>query len=73
MKKVYIKTFGCQMNVHDSERMLGILRGEGFVPVDEPEEADLVVFNTCSIRQKAEQKFYSQLGRTKKLKRNNPP
>ncbi len=60
------------MNVHDSERMLGILRGEGFVSVDEPEEADLVVFNTCSIRQKAEQKFYSQLGRTKKLKRNNP-
>ncbi|NOZ25169.1 MAG: tRNA (N6-isopentenyl adenosine(37)-C2)-methylthiotransferase MiaB [Nitrospirae bacterium] len=72
MKKVYIRTFGCQMNVHDSERMLGVLRREGYAPVDAPEEADLIIFNTCSIREKAEQKFYSQLGRTRRLKRDNP-
>ncbi|GBD99742.1 (Dimethylallyl)adenosine tRNA methylthiotransferase MiaB [bacterium BMS3Abin07] len=72
MKKVYIKTFGCQMNVHDSERMLGTLRKEGHVPVNDPGEADLIIFNTCSIRQKAEQKFYSALGRTKHLKKRNP-
>ncbi len=72
MKKVYIKTFGCQMNVHDSERMLGVLLNGGYQPTDEPREADLIIFNTCSIREKAEQKFYSQLGRTKHFKRKNP-
>jgi tRNA-2-methylthio-N6-dimethylallyladenosine synthase len=72
MKKVYIKTFGCQMNVHDTERMLGVLLDSGYQPTDEPREADLIVFNTCSIREKAEQKFYSQLGRTKHFKRKNP-
>ncbi len=72
MKNVYIKTFGCQMNVHDSERMLGLLIEKGYVAVDEPGEADLVLFNTCSIRDKAEQKFYSMLGRLKNLKKKNP-
>jgi len=72
MKRVYIRTFGCQMNVHDSERMLGVLRQEGYAPVDDPLKADLIVFNTCSIREKAEQKFYSLLGRTKTMKRDNP-
>ncbi len=72
MKKVYIKTFGCQMNVHDTERMLGVLLDRGYQPTDEPLEADLIVFNTCSIREKAEQKFYSQLGRTKHFKIKNP-
>ncbi len=72
MKQVYIKTFGCQMNAHDSERVMGLLRKEGYSPVDDPENADLIVFNTCSIRQKAEQKFYSMLGRTKFIKKNNP-
>ncbi len=72
MKKVYIRSWGCQMNAHDSERMLGVLRREGYAPVEAPEEADLIVFNTCSIREKAEQKFYSQLGRTRRLKRRNP-
>jgi tRNA-2-methylthio-N6-dimethylallyladenosine synthase len=70
-KKVYIYTYGCQMNVHDSEKMLGVLTDKGYVVAKEPEKADLIVFNTCAIREKAEQKFYSQLGRTKFLKRKN--
>jgi tRNA-2-methylthio-N6-dimethylallyladenosine synthase len=70
-KRVYIYTYGCQMNVHDSERMLGALTDKGYVLSDEPDEADLIVFNTCAIREKAEQKFYSQLGRTKRLKLKN--
>ena len=57
------------MNVHDSEKMLGILHGQGYATAGSPEDADLIIFNTCAIREKAEQKFYSQLGRTKMLKR----
>ncbi|MEW6214147.1 MAG: tRNA (N6-isopentenyl adenosine(37)-C2)-methylthiotransferase MiaB [Nitrospirota bacterium] len=71
-KTVYIRTFGCQMNVHDSEKMLGILWEDGYLEADDPREADLIIFNTCSIRHKAEQKFYTQLGRTKFLKRKRP-
>ncbi len=72
MKKVYIETWGCQMNFHDSERMLGLLKEQGYQEVDDPREADLILFNTCSIREKAEQKFFSQLGRTKHIKKRNP-
>jgi tRNA-2-methylthio-N6-dimethylallyladenosine synthase len=72
MKKVYIKTFGCQMNFHDSERLLGLLNAQGYCAVEDPRDADLIIFNTCSIREKAEQKFFSQLGRTKHIKRKNP-
>lgn len=68
-RTVYIKTFGCQMNEHDSERILGILSSHGYSEVDEPKKADIVVFNTCAIREKAEQKFLSSLGRIKHLKR----
>jgi tRNA-2-methylthio-N6-dimethylallyladenosine synthase len=71
-KTVYIHTFGCQMNVHDSEKMFGVLGNEGYSPADNPAEADLIIFNTCSIRQKAEQKFYSELGRIKSFKKNRP-
>ena len=71
-KYVYIHTFGCQMNVHDSEKMLGILGKEGYAATDNPVEADLIIFNTCSIRQKAEQKFFSELGRIRSLKRKKP-
>jgi tRNA-2-methylthio-N6-dimethylallyladenosine synthase len=71
-KKVYIHTFGCQMNVHDSEKILGVLEPEGFMQTDNPRSADLIIFNTCSIRQKAEQKFYSELGRIKSYKKFNP-
>jgi tRNA-2-methylthio-N6-dimethylallyladenosine synthase len=70
-KSVFIYTYGCQMNVHDSEKMLGVLTDQGYLASDAPEKADLIVFNTCAIREKAEQKFYSQLGRTKLLKRKN--
>ena len=71
-KAVFIYTYGCQMNVHDSEKMLGVLSKEGYDQAETPEHADLIIFNTCAIRAKAEQKFYSQLGRTKLLKRKRP-
>jgi len=72
MKKgVYIYTYGCQMNVHDSEKMAGKLAAQGYCTVASPADADLIIFNTCAIREKAEQKFYSQLGRTKALKKKN--
>lgn len=70
--KAYIKTFGCQMNVHDSEKIGGILRSEGYELTEERDEADVVIFNTCSIRQKAEQKFLSDLGRMKRAKKLRP-
>lgn len=60
------------MNVHDSEKVLGVLQEEGYSRTDDPRKADLIIFNTCSIRQKAEQKFYTQLGRTKSLKKKKP-
>jgi len=71
-KKFFIETFGCQMNVHDSEKISGVLDREGYCPADSPKESDLIIFNTCSIRQKAEQKFFSRLGRIKDLKKRNP-
>jgi tRNA-2-methylthio-N6-dimethylallyladenosine synthase len=71
-KKVYIHTFGCQMNIHDSEKMLGVLDQEGYTETGDPHDAGLIIFNTCSIRQKAEQKFYSELGRVKAFKKKNP-
>ncbi len=67
-----IQTFGCQMNAHDSDRMAGVLRAAGGVAVDGPEEADLVVFNTCSVREKAEQKLRSEVGKLAPLKRQRP-
>lgn len=72
MAKYYISTFGCQMNVHDSEKMCGILQSEGYLEAESAQDADLVIFNTCSIRQKAEQKFFSELGRIKSLKKKKP-
>ncbi|MEW6571148.1 MAG: tRNA (N6-isopentenyl adenosine(37)-C2)-methylthiotransferase MiaB [Nitrospirota bacterium] len=68
----YIRTFGCQMNVHDSEKLCGIMERKGFLETDNPRNADIIIFNTCSIRQKAEQKFYSELGRVKSCKRRHP-
>jgi tRNA-2-methylthio-N6-dimethylallyladenosine synthase len=67
-----LQTFGCQMNVHDSDRMAGVLRGAGGVAVETAEEADLIVFNTCSVREKAEQKLRSEVGKLAPLKRDNP-
>ena len=67
-KRLFIKTYGCQMNVYDSERMRDVLRPLGYQPVDTAENADLVVLNTCHIREKATEKVYSELGQIKKLK-----
>ena len=67
-KKVFIKTYGCQMNVYDSQRMGDALERDGYVRTGAPDEADLIVLNTCHIREKAAEKVYSELGRLKKLK-----
>ncbi len=64
-KTYYIETFGCQMNVHDSEKVRGVLATREFRQVHSPEEADLILYNTCSIRDKAEQKVFSRLGNIK--------
>jgi tRNA-2-methylthio-N6-dimethylallyladenosine synthase len=67
-KKVYIETYGCQMNEHDSERMLGLLEGFHYFETRDPKQADLILINTCSVREKPEHKVYSALGRFKRLK-----
>lgn len=71
-KRVFIKTWGCQMNEHDGERMAGLLAPMGYVPTTTPEDADLILLNTCSIRDKAEQKVYSDLGRLNAIKAARP-
>jgi len=68
IKRLFIKTYGCQMNVYDSERMADILRPIGYGPADSADGADLVVLNTCHIREKATEKVYSELGRIKRMK-----
>ena len=68
-KKVFIKTFGCQMNEYDSGKMADVLgAAQGYEKTDNPEEADLILFNTCSVREKAQEKVFSDLGRVKHLK-----
>ena len=68
-KKVFIKTFGCQMNEYDSDKMADVLHAaEGYEPTQDVEEADLILFNTCSVREKAQEKVFSDLGRVKHLK-----
>lgn len=69
-RKVWMKTYGCQMNYHDSERIMSHLSGLNFIKTDDQSEADLIIFNTCAVRDLANQKFYSHLGETKKLKTN---
>jgi tRNA-2-methylthio-N6-dimethylallyladenosine synthase len=69
VKKVFVKTFGCQMNEYDSAKMVDVLRAaQGYEPTDDVEQADLVLFNTCSVREKAQEKVFSDLGRVKHLK-----
>ena len=71
--KLYIKTYGCQMNEYDSDKMADVLHAcEGMTQIDRPEEADIILFNTCSIREKAEEKVFSDLGRARALKLLNP-
>jgi tRNA-2-methylthio-N6-dimethylallyladenosine synthase len=72
MKQVYMETFGCQMNVADSDRMEQLLFQSGYVRTPQKEDADLILINTCSIRDKAEHKIYSLLGTIKPLKKDNP-
>lgn len=71
-KHVYIKTYGCQMNEHDTQRMLSMLDAQGYAPVDAPEQADLILVNTCSVRANPENKVYSFLGALRPLKQRNP-
>ena len=69
-KKVFIKTFGCQMNEYDSDKMADVLgAAQGYVPTQNVDEADLILFNTCSVREKAQEKVFSDLGRIKHLKK----
>ena len=71
-KKVFVKTYGCQMNVYDSQRMGEALVSDGYELTEKPDNADLILLNTCHIREKAAEKIYSELGRYKKLKANKP-
>ena len=71
-KKLFIKTYGCQMNVYDSERMAESLGGQGYVTTDTADDADMILLNTCHIREKAAEKIYSELGRYRPLKEANP-
>src|SRR5437762_14085718 len=67
-RKLFVKSYGCQMNVYDSHRMADMLAPEGFVEAATPDDADLIILNTCHIREKAAEKVYSELGRMRVLK-----
>src|SRR4051812_14297139 len=71
-KKLYIETVGCQMNLLDSELVVGKLRSEGYELTDDINQADTILYNTCSVRQHAEDKIYSALGRVRRLKEQKP-
>jgi tRNA-2-methylthio-N6-dimethylallyladenosine synthase len=72
MKRYHVTTFGCQMNEHDSERLKGMLESLGYVEAAARDEADLILFNTCSIREKADDRFIAHLGEAKRIKRERP-
>ncbi|CAG9163820.1 tRNA (N6-isopentenyl adenosine(37)-C2)-methylthiotransferase MiaB [Cupriavidus pinatubonensis] len=73
MKKVFVKTYGCQMNEYDSDKMVDVLNAsQGLEPTDNVEDADVILFNTCSVREKAQEKVFSELGRMKALKAVKP-
>jgi tRNA-2-methylthio-N6-dimethylallyladenosine synthase len=72
MKRYHVTTFGCQMNEHDSERMKGMLDSLGYLEAPAADEADVILFNTCSIREKADSRFLAHLGHAKRLKREDP-
>ncbi|MBV9196581.1 MAG: tRNA (N6-isopentenyl adenosine(37)-C2)-methylthiotransferase MiaB [Solirubrobacterales bacterium] len=72
MKRYHLTTFGCQMNEHDSERMKGMLESLGYSEAPSRDQADLILFNTCSIREKADERFIAHLGEAKRLKANSP-
>ena len=66
LKKIYIKSYGCQMNVYDSNRIKDLFEPKGYIKTTTPEDADLIVLNTCHIREKAAEKVYSDIGRIAK-------
>src|SRR6476659_8059331 len=66
-RKVHVKSYGCQMNVYDAHRMADVLAQDGYVETATPEGADVIILNTCHIREKAAEKVYSELGRVRKL------
>jgi tRNA-2-methylthio-N6-dimethylallyladenosine synthase len=73
--RVFIRTFGCQMNEYDSARMIDLLgqsQAGGIETIDDPAQADIVLYNTCSVREKAQEKVFSDLGRLRELKRQRP-
>ena len=71
-KKLYVQTWGCQMNVADSERMMSLLSARNYKKIDHAHEADLIILNTCHIREKAKHKVVSRLGELHELKKDNP-
>src|SRR5215208_6227728 len=71
-RKLYLETFGCQMNVLDSELVLGQLRAQGYESVDDRDHADVILYNTCSVREHAEQKVWSRLGELRPRKAADP-
>ncbi len=71
-KRYHVTTFGCQMNEHDSERMKGMLESLGYAPADSQDDADLILFNTCSIRESADSRFVAHLGHAKRQKTQRP-
>ena len=70
--RYHLTTFGCQMNEHDSERMKGLLESLGYAPSDTRDDADLIVFNTCTIRASADERFFGNLGDARRIKRERP-
>ena len=72
-KKIYLRSFGCQMNDYDSSRIIDLMREQGYERTAQPEDADLLVVVTCSIREKAQEKTFSDLGRLRELKKESPP
>jgi len=72
MRRFFIETWGCQMNVHDSEKMAGLLGSLGYAPASDARQADLILLNTCSVREKAASKVFSRLGQIRRLKESNP-
>ena len=71
MKTYFITTYGCQLNVHESEKLAGVLQKRGFLPADKLEDADIIVFNTCAIREGAEDRVFGNVGALKKLKKEH--
>src|ERR1019366_5146085 len=71
-RRFHVRTFGCQMNEHDSERLAGMLTADGLEATDDPEAADVIVLNTCCIRENADNRLYGHLGHLKALKTRRP-